>query len=285
MIYAVKGVIPLDLDTTLSIPLGNTQMLVSQSGLCPGNSWNVQRHCNAEWEFHYICKGTCRVDLDKGHFLLKEGQALLIEPGLYHQAKATTGEFQRFTLRFNLPAGSVYQQLAQIMQLQPVFSPGEKIRRMILQIQEELPQNKPFRSTYLTGLIYCLAVELVRFLGIDSYHQITQQQTGEVLLTQEIDTYFEQHFADPCGEEVLAKQLHISRRHLVRILQKHYAMSFREKLIQARMDYATFLLRTTDQTVSDIACQVGYGSESAFFKVFRSNFSMTPLQYRKQYKK
>ena len=272
-------------DTTLSIPLGNEHMLIPQSGLCPGSSWNVQRHCNAEWEFHYISRGTCRVDLDKGHFQLTEGQALLIEPGLYHQAKTTAGEFLRFTLRFHMPTGAIYRQLAQIMRQQPVFTPNEEIRLRIIQIMDEYQKARNFRSTYLTGLIYCLAVELFRFVGIDCCAQTTTTNSAEIQLTQRIDTYFEQHFADPCGEEALARQLHISRRHLVRVLQKHYAMSFREKLIQARMDYATFLLRTTELPVSTIASQVGYGSESAFFKVFRSNFSTTPLQYRKIHKK
>jgi len=270
--------------TTLTIPLGNEQILVPQSGLTPGSSWTVQRHCNAEWEFHYIMKGTCRVDLDQGHFQLKEGQALLIEPGLYHQAKSCAGEFQRFTLRFSLHAGAVYQQLSQIMRSQPVFCPSEEIGLTVARIQEEYRNEKAFRSTYLTGLIYCLAVELFRFLGIEGCTQPTPSNGSEMQLTQTIDTYFEQHFADPCGEEALAEQLHISRRHLVRILQKHYSMSFREKLIQARMDYATLLLRTTGETVSDIAIRVGYCSESAFFKVFRNTFSMTPQQYRKQYK-
>ena len=96
-----------------------------------------------------------------------------------------------------------------------------------------------------------------------------------------MDTYFEQHFADSAGEQVLAELLHVSRRQLVRILQEHYGMSFRQKLLCTRMDYAAWLLRTTDSPVSNICDRVGYSSEAAFFKTFRQHFGSTPNRYRK----
>lgn len=52
------------------------------------------------------------------------------------------------------------------------------------------------------------------------------------------------------------------------------------QLTRARMDYAALLLRTTDRSVSSIGTEIGYGSESAFFKIFRRNFGMTPRQFR-----
>lgn len=268
------------LHSELSIPLGQELLHIPKTAVSCGSTWDVQRHCNAEWEFHFIRKGSCRAYVDQQAYLLQAGQALLIAPGRYHQAKAQAGEFERFTLGFLLPPGPVSRQLSKKTAVSPVFTPGTEVLQTVERIMAEIAVNRPYSEAYLGALISCIAVELLRLLEIGGQKAPKTEVSPDILLTQQIDTYFEQHFADSHGETELAKQLHFSRRHLVRILKKHYNMSFREKLVSTRMDHAAFLLRTTDLPVSIIATDVGYESESAFFKVFRRTFSMTPRQYR-----
>ena len=266
------------------ISLGNEKIYLSNSALPPVHTWNVQRHCNAEWELHYIAKGSCRVDLDQGHYHLTAGQALLIQPGIYHGAEADDGDFSRLTICFQLSAGFIRQQLAEKLRQVPVFSPNKSIRDTGEKILFELEEGRAFADSYLSALISCLMVELLRFFQVDGQQKENNLPSPETQLTQTIDTYFEQHLSDSAGETELAKKLHISRRQLIRVLKKHYAMTFREKLIQARMDRAAFLLRTTSLSVNQIGAEVGYDSESAFFKVFRKNHNLTPGQYREQHK-
>ena len=268
----------------LSISLGQELLHIPKAAVSFGNIWDVQRHCNAEWEFHFIRKGTCQVYVDQKAYLLEAGQALLIAPGRYHQANACNGEFERFTLGFVLSAGVISRQLTQKTEALPVFIPDKGVLHTIDRIIAETADQQPYGEAYLGALICCLTVELLRSLEIGVHTAQKEVAAPDMLLTQKIDTYFEQHFADSCGEMELAKQLHFSRRHLVRILKKHYNMSFREKLLSTRMDYAAFLLRTTDLPVSTIATDVGYGSESAFFKVFRRCHNLTPRQYRTNHK-
>ena len=272
------------LHSELTIPLGQELLHIPKAAVSFGNTWDVQRHCNAEWEFHFIKKGSCRVYVDQKAYLLEAGQALLIAPGRYHQAKALDGKFERFTLGFVLSAGVISRQLTEKTEAMPAFIPGNDILHTIDRITAEAAGRSPYSDAYSGALICCLAVELLRSLEIGTHTVPKEIAAPDMLLTQQIDTYFEQHFADSCGETELAKQLHFSRRHLVRILKKHYGMSFREKLVSTRMDNAAFLLRTTDLPVSTIAAEVGYGSESAFFKVFRRCYRLTPRQYRNDHR-
>lgn len=266
--------------TAISIPLEEEHIYIPKNAFRFGTVWNVQRHCNAEWEFHFILEGKCSVDLSQTQHQLNAGQAILIKPGEYHQAKTTTTELGHFTLGFTLPIGTIHRQLVEKTSLSPVFTTSSSLRNTIEGLWKETNANDPYADTYTDALIRCLCVELLRCLGISDTTQADKPNVTEVQLTQTIDTFFEQHFSDSCGEEELAKQLHFSRRHLVRILKKHYGMSFREKLNQTRMDYASFLLRTTDRSVGSIGAEVGYNSESSFFKAFRNSFGMTPIQYR-----
>ena len=272
------------LQTAIEIQLGQEHLHIPKGALHLGNAWNVQRHCNAQWEFHFIRKGQCRVDIDRAQYILRAGQAVLILPGLYHQAKSLTQELERFTLGFLLPDGTVFQHLLNRMSTCPVFTPDSTICLTIQRIWEESKQQNPFADAYTQALIRCLVIELLRGLGVHSTNAGSTRSDPDTQLTQVIDTFFEQHFAQSGGEALLARHLHFSRRHLVRILKKHYNMTFREKLTHARMDYAAFLLRTTELSVSRIGEEVGYNSESAFFKTFNRHFGMTPRQYRDNYK-
>lgn len=272
------------LQTVLSIPIGQTQLHIQKNSLRFAAAWNVQRHCNAEWEFHFIRKGECQVDISQEQHLLNAGQALLIEPGIYHQAKTLTADHEHFTFGFTLPNGAIYQQLSEKARTTPIFTPDSFVSGTVDRLWCESSASSDYNDVYTEALLRCLCVELLRFLQIHEILPKSKPNNAELQLTQTIDTFFEQHFTDACGEEALAKQLHFSRRHLVRILKKHYGMSFREKLNHARMDYASFLLRTTNRPVGTIGAEVGYSSESAFFKVFRQSFGMTPKEYRTRHK-
>ena len=276
----IKGGDPLHLHTDLSVSLGKDLLQIPNSAIGFYTTWDVKRHCNAQWEFHFIKKGACRVYVDQKPYQLQAGQAVLIEPGRYHQAKAASDIFERFTLGFTLTSGGISKQLSEKTAQSPVFSPTEEILDTTEKLMAEINGTSPYNDTYSRALICCLVIQLLRLLDIKDPNQKPAELPADTLLTQTIDTYFEQHFADSCGEMELAHQLHFSRRHLVRILKKHYNMSFREKLVSTRMDYAAFLLRNTARTVSSIATDVGYSSESAFFKVFQRTFSMTPREYR-----
>ena len=101
--------------------------------------------------------------------------------------------------------------------------------------------------------------------------------------TDVIDTFFEDNMACYGTEEQLAEALHISKRQLARVLQEHYDMNFRQKLLVTRMDHAGWLLRTTEKSIGEICSIVGYNSETTFFKNFKNHYDVTPLQYRKQH--
>lgn len=243
------------------------------------NVWDEKRHSNAQWELHIILDGACRVDLEDQQWEITAGGALLIAPGQYHRPKALPGAFERLSLTFFAEGEALSNQLNQQCPGSLKLQLGEAHLRLGREILREHDTSRAFRQACLDAMVTQFAVEILRLLKIEERgfsHAVVRSKT----VTTVIDDYFEAHFADSAGEEALAELLHVSRRQLVRILQENYGMNFRQKLIQARMDYAGWLLRTTDVRISQICSTVGYSSEAAFFKTFRQQFGMTPNQYR-----
>lgn len=72
------------------------------------------------------------------------------------------------------------------------------------------------------------------------------------------------------------------RHTLHRLFRKHLKRGINEELRRARLERFRELLRTTDQTVEQLAPQVGFKTASFLTLAFRKTFSQTPRQYRLQ---
>ena len=259
-------------------------MYMSESLYAGKNEWNSNRHNNANYELHIILRGECTVDVEEDHYTLCRQQAILIAPGQYHRPQSTPGDFEHFSLSFSLMEGALLTDLQNMVPSGKVFSITEKTAELCRSIFYESAAGNPFRHEMLQALLTQLILTTFRQLRMTEKSKTGTQPMDGIVRTERIDEFFQNHFSVKAAEEILAKELHLSRRQLSRVIQECYGMSFREKLISTRMDHAAWLLRTTDKTANEIASLVGYSSEAGFYQVFRRRFGQTPHQYRIQAK-
>lgn len=241
--------------------------------------WHTQRHCHASYELHIILEGSCRVEVEDREYRLNAGDALLILPGQYHQPLKLSADFARYNFSFT-PDAQLLRKLRLRITDSMYFGLDSAVLSLCAEIFRESAAGNPYKKEQLHALQTMLIVRIFRLLQLSQSEGDAPTSVADMERVTYIDDYFENHFADNGGEEALARNMNLSKRQLARVLQKHYGMGYRQKLICARMDHAAWLLRTTDKRISRIAEEVGYVSESAFFQVFRRHFQMTPQQYR-----
>lgn len=246
-------------------------------------NWSVARHCNAEYELHIVLGGSCTLDVGERAYTLERGDALLIAPTVHHCSIETSPDLRNFILSFDIIRGSrergIFDGTAPCIRL--------RITEYVLDLCEGILRETRQRSACWRDAVqarYTLILcELTRRLCADG-----EQDGDDGVPSREhrfalIDTFFEQYCEEMGAEAELAEQLHISTRQLSRILRRCYGMSFREKLLRARLDRAALLLRTTDMAATDISAAVGYLSEPSFYKAFKKYYGKTPDHYRKEY--
>ncbi|SFR35845.1 TolB amino-terminal domain-containing protein [Robiginitalea myxolifaciens] len=78
------------------------------------------------------------------------------------------------------------------------------------------------------------------------------------------------------GVSELAAALHMSRSNLLRKVKKQTGLSANQFIREIRLQEAMELLRDSEQTVSEVAYQVGFGSSSYFIKCFREQYGYPP---------
>ncbi len=79
----------------------------------------------------------------------------------------------------------------------------------------------------------------------------------------------------------VAKHFNFHPAYFSSLFKKIAECSFSEKILQIRLEQARRLLATTDTSIQEIIELVGFTEKSYFYKVFKRQYKMTPLQYRK----
>ena len=82
--------------------------------------------------------------------------------------------------------------------------------------------------------------------------------------------------------DTLSEEFHLSKPYLSKYIKEKAGMTFQEAVRRERMKKARSLLRETDLTVECVAAEVGYENVEHFNRLFKKNYGLTPVQYRKQ---
>lgn len=82
-----------------------------------------------------------------------------------------------------------------------------------------------------------------------------------------------------------ADALFLSERQLSRFVNRYYGVPLHTLINNKRVETAAAMLKSTDDSVSDIAEAVGFNGKTGFYREFQKLYGITPLQYRKENKK
>jgi len=244
--------------------------------------WRQVPHSHTVYEMHFVLQGYCQLTIDGETMGISAGQAVIIAPGQYHEPSSQDGDFERISFFFSpdKQAGSIQRVLSSRIREYLIFPASTPMLDMGRVILRDWNEGGPFRKEMRQALLTSLMILVFRHLGIaNKMPADVGREPPRMFLC---DDYFSEQKEKKSIAE-LAEYLQMSERQVNRCLMEFYGMSFQQKLAQTRMEQAAWLLCTTDKSVNEIASEVGYDSESGFYKVFRRHYQMTPQQYRKQY--
>ncbi len=97
--------------------------------------------------------------------------------------------------------------------------------------------------------------------------------------------YVDDHFVSEITAAKLADLAGLSAPHFNRLFRRVLRLSPMEYVLSLRIQEAQRLLATTPATMSEIAAAIGFYDQSHFTKRFRKITGMTPLAYRRSFRK
>jgi len=244
--------------------------------------WKPVRHSNTAHELHLILEGTCQVELGEHVYELTAGEGLLILPHTFHCCRSHSEPFMRLTVSF-IPQNQNLFTTGDVRPDYIRFQTTPAMNSICSQILDEVDKGSSYLGNEMLGALFSqLMIHFLRTIQPDQEHEAIIHQNN---IPNLIDQYFcSMNMQGGHTRKGLSQLLHCSERQLNRILADLYGMTFQEKRLLARMDYAKFLLRNTDMNIPEISALVGYSNETSFYKVFKSACHTTPKEFRHKYR-
>lgn len=95
-----------------------------------------------------------------------------------------------------------------------------------------------------------------------------------------IQTFMLQNLDKPLNLDTLAQQARLSKYHFSKKYRQITGHSPVQHLIHMKMEYARYLIETSDTPVRDIAVKVGHSDALYFSRQFKQVFGISPQQHR-----
>lgn len=245
-------------------------------------------HWHMEHELIFVLQGTLHLSVNGEPFTLHQGDGVFIEDGSIHGGTPENCIYECivFDLERFLPLASKCGQTlqgvrsngSQLNELLPANSNAARILQKLFQAMECEAAGYEFTTT---GLLWELLGEIIAPHlhapnAAQPVHQISQAEAVKKVLR-----CIRSDYAEPLTLEMLAKQANLDPKYLCCIFRRITGRTPIDYLNYYRIECAAELLCLSNQSITDIALQCGFGDVSYFSRAFRRLKNQTPSEYRK----
>ena len=157
-----------------------------------------------------------------------------------------------------------------------------QIWHMGLALEAELKEGNPNGQYFWESLTNALAVRVLK--QYSAFEPKIQHYSGSLSPYQLRHTieYINDNLRLDLSLNVLAGMLGMSPYYFERLFKQSVGHTPHQYILHCRIQRAKQLLRTTQQPIMEIACQVGCKNHSHFSKLFRKLTGASPKAYRNQ---
>lgn len=234
-----------------------------------------------EYQINYITDGSGIFETIDGRFQVAPGSILIIRPGVWHRYKPdqTTGWNEHY-IGFN---GDFCRNLFNegFFQLsKPVVYVG--FQESLLKIFHEVIQLVKDEKTGHQQV--CAANTILALSKILSVIR-NQEFAGKTIerTIRKACLYFRENLNKNVNIEELAHELNVGYSYFRQMFRKYTGISPIQYHLSLRIQKAKDLLVSTDQSIKEIAIDLGFESYFYFSRIFKDKTGKSPLEFRKEH--
>jgi AraC-like DNA-binding protein/quercetin dioxygenase-like cupin family protein len=152
-----------------------------------------------------------------------------------------------------------------------------KVQHDLLLLEKE---RHPFHKMIMLLKILQRLAESRQYVLLDKQYKLfvhTQSKINHVI------AYIVDNFRDKVELEKAAGIVMMTPSAFCKYFKRQTRKTFIETVLDYRVNYASQQLVNTDKSVADISYESGFGDVSHFYKVFKAQRRLSPLQYRKKF--
>ncbi|MDD4699574.1 MAG: AraC family transcriptional regulator [Oscillospiraceae bacterium] len=265
------------------VDYGNSPVKLLQfTRSCNSRSFNIHWHDRVE--LLLIDEGEMHVTCDDVKYIAKKGDIVIINPRQLHNADAGNDGVKYRVIMFELSLMSDSspgnnKNIDPLLQNRIRFVNlvrDEEIKKYIDYITEELERESDANSLFVKGYVYCILGVLFRNYVNNKYiYSSVSEKINDVI------DYIQDNFDKPLSTASIADMFSYEESYFCRKFKSQIGLSPVEYIRILRLQKAKKLLKTSNQTVNEIATACGYESASYFIRCFRKHYDVSPTEFRR----
>lgn len=250
-------------------------------------------HCHDHLELAFVLSGAGRYHIEGQIYEVKEGDLLILNPGVHHQALLnensgvpTTEFFVGFSdIQFEgyphnfLPVpdgGHILHTTGELKQ---------KITKLCASMEMENTVCREGRYFMLKAYLMQMILLVVREQcdTIARAGSCAFESVNKKYVVKQIINYFEDHYSEKISLDQIAENMYLSPFYISKIFKSEIGDTPIRHLINIRLERARDLLESdSGNSIQEVAAMVGYDDAYHFSKLFKKRYGISPSQARKQ---
>jgi AraC family transcriptional regulator of arabinose operon len=212
-------------------------------------------------------------------FSVTPPQVIIIAPDTVYDYGNPHGDYMDDWLHFEIEHSPFLQQLQSMCNKPFPIGNHNLFSFYIQQILWELSYGQsPFTQVNMDALFTLLFNHLIiAYDAKDSYSAGSTFRSQLQLLRLEMEnSVYEKH-----SIREYAQKLNVSESYFQYLYKSLFGISFQQDLIQMRVEYAKYIMITSNLTLAQVAEMCGYTNEIHFYRQFKKLVGTTPAKFRK----
>lgn len=256
---------------------------------------NVPLHWHDEMELIYVKKGKGKITVDLEVHPVEAPALALILPGQPHaidQMEGYSMEYENIIFHPNMllskrtditSTGFLTPLMDREITVPAIFSPDNTYyRELIAPIDacDEIGKTQP------KGYELFIKSQLYQFFFVldNHYRNVGSRKENQKKLDKMkiVLKYIENHYQERITIADVADAVGFSESHFMRYFKSVMGTSFVDYLRDFRLTMASRLLRSSEDTILDIASEAGFENLSYFNRAFKQKYHTTPSRFRRE---
>lgn len=262
-------------------------------------TWKGTRHKDEEWyhshdylELAFVMSGVGRYRIADKIYDVKEGDLLIFNPGVKHQALLPEGKELGTTEFFvgfsDIQLQGMYKNYIPLSTEGNILHTSGELRQKIFKICSAMETEKTLSEQGRYFVMKAYLMQLLVYV-IRAFSKPVEaapsgyafESVNKKYVVEQIVNYFEDHYSEKISLERIAENMYLSTFYISKIFKSETGDTPIHHLINIRLEKAREILeKRPGMNIKEVAAMVGYEDAYHFSKQFKKHYGISPSQVR-----